>query len=339
MSNNQENAIPEMMHALQVVKQGPAEEAFEYNEIKTPIVKQPTDVLIKVKATGVNSGDAKLRSGKVMSIKVPRILGFDFSGNVVAKGSKVDEFEIGDAVYGIVDCMQKGVVASIKTGAIAKKPENISFEEAASVGLTAYQGIVVHGNYPDQGDKKMIVVGASGGVGINAVQIAKAIGAQVVAICSGKNASFVSSVGADRVFDYTSKESMAQLAAEKSSHDLVLDCVGGDDYYNQLIPLLKPKGCYVTAVGPIMHVGSDTVSMSNWAHIISTVVWRRLFGPCTYIFIRDLLWKQIGQDIHAWLSDGTLKAVVSHTFDLKDGAKAHALVETQRVVGKIVLKV
>ena len=94
--------IPETMNALQAVKLGPAEEALQYNQVKTPDVKQPTDILIQVKAAGVNPVEAKARQGNIPIpyFSTPRILGGDFAGVIVAKGSKVTGFEIGDAVYG-----------------------------------------------------------------------------------------------------------------------------------------------------------------------------------------------------------------------------------------------
>ncbi|KAI8140193.1 chaperonin 10-like protein [Fennellomyces sp. T-0311] len=353
MSSNPQSSIsvPETMNALRLIKHGPPDQAFEYTHVKTPVITNPTDVLIKVKAAGINPSESMFRAGNLMSLKVPRTLGCDFSGVVVAKGSQVTEFEIGDAVYGCLNNMTNGpegsyaeyTMASIAKGAIVKKPEHVSFEEAASLGgacLTAYHGIVMNGDYPKDGPKKILIAGASGGVGAYAVQIAKAIGAEAVGICSAKNVSFVSSLGADRVVDYTSKESMAQLEAENESYDLVFDCVGGKDYYKQLVPLLKPKGVFSTAVGPVKHIGSEKLGIVDWVSIIGKVAWLKFFAPRKYILFRVGAWEYMKTDIHTWLDSGLLKGLVrdSQIYDLKDGAKAHAFLDTQRAVGKVVLR-
>ncbi|KAI8137757.1 chaperonin 10-like protein [Fennellomyces sp. T-0311] len=344
--------VPETMHALQLIQFGSPGEGLKYTQTKTPLMKDPTDLVVNVKAVGVNPAESKFRAGNIFGLKLPRTLGCDYSGIVVAKGSKVTEFDVGDAVFGCLDNLAMGpegtyaeyIIASVKKGAIAKKPENISFEEAASTGaacLTAYQGILIHGKFPRDGSKRILVVGASGGVGAYGVQFAKAIGAKVTGICSGKNGSFVSGIGADRVIDYTNKENMAMLESEHDSYDMVLDCVGGDDYYYQLMPLLKQNGIYCTAVGPVMYIGAEKITKSTWLHVISTVLWRRWFGPRTYILIRDLPMKTLGTDISNWLSDGTIKGIIGENqiFNLKDGARAHALSDTQHAVGKIVLRV
>ncbi|KAI9267881.1 chaperonin 10-like protein [Phascolomyces articulosus] len=354
------SALPETMYALQLVKQGAPEEAFEYRRVKVPIIKKPTDILVNVKAAGVNPAEGKFRSGNVMSISVPRTMGCDYSGVVMAKGSKVTEFEVGDAVFGVLDNLTKGpegtyaeyIVASLGSGVIAKKPENISFEEAASLGavaLTAMQGIGIHGNFlsqdKDTKPKRVLIVGASGGIGVYATQFAKALGAQeVLGICGSKNASLVQSLGADQVFDYTSTESMDTLLSSPQYKDLevILDCIGGDDYYNQLRPLLKPKtGVYCTAVGPIIHLGSQPAGVSDWAHVISRVVWRKFFGPCPYILFRGIPWEKMKTDIRSWLAEGIVRPVVGkdQVFDLKEGAKAHVLLDSLHASGRIILKI
>ncbi|KAI9267883.1 chaperonin 10-like protein [Phascolomyces articulosus] len=354
------SSIPEIMNALQLIKQRcPPEEAFEYRQVKVPIMKKPTDILVNVKAAAINPAESKFRSGNVMTISVPRTMGCDYSGVIVAKGSQVTEFNIGDAVFGVLDNHTKGpegsyaeyIVASIESGSIAKKPDNVSFEEAASIGvtaLTAMQGIGFHGNMLSEDKntrpKKVVVVGASGGVGAHSVQFAKALGAQeVTAICSSKNTFFVQSLGADRVVDYTSPESMEQfLSSQKEQLDLVMDCVGGEAYYTQLRPLLKPKtGIYCTAAGPIIHPATEPLGISDWAYLVSTVLYRRFFGPCPYFFIRDIPWQTMKTTIQPWLVEGTVRGVVGkdQVFDLKDGAKAHVLLDTLHASGRIILKV
>ncbi|KAI9496860.1 hypothetical protein BDB00DRAFT_807555 [Zychaea mexicana] len=346
--------IPETMHALQTVKTGSAEESLKYVQVETPKVTRPTDILIQVKAAGVNPVEAKARQGNVIPfMSTPRILGGDYAGIVVDKGNQVTEFEIGDAVYGTLS-MPVGpngsyaefVLASKGSGCIVKKPDNISFEEAAGCGvalMTAYQAITRLGNLPKEGPKKVLVIGASGGVGTYAVQYAKALPeTQVVGICSSKNIELVRGLGADRVIDYTSKEAMDALVKDEfETYDLIVDCVGGDDYYNQLVNLLKKKGTFSTAVGPAIHVGSEKVGLFGGAKIVATVLGRKLFGSRSYQVVTYLPWSHLATDVAPLLADGKIKTVLKddQVFDLKDGAQAHKMIESHRTVGKIVLRV
>ncbi|KAI7887463.1 GroES-like protein [Lichtheimia hyalospora FSU 10163] len=347
--------IPSTMHALQLVHYGPAEEALKYVEIKTPAIQNPTELLIKVKAVGINPIEAKYRAGNVPDMlfkSPPNIIGSDYAGVVVAKGSAVKDFEIGDQVYGGMHvpigqeygAYAEYLLVTLGKGAIMKKPSNMSFEEAAATGiacLTSFQGIVGLGKLPESGEKKILVIGASGGVGTYAVQVGKAIGANVVAICSEKNAEFVSSLGADRIVAYNSKDDMEKLKKEVNTYDHIFDCVGGDDYYNQLVGLLK-KGCvYATAVGPQKHAGAEKVGFFGAIKMVSTVVGRFILGCRPYRVVVHLPWNRFADELHPFLANGSVKSVLrdDQIFDLKDGAKAHLKLESHRTVGKIVLRV
>ncbi|KAG2224346.1 hypothetical protein INT45_006746 [Circinella minor] len=349
------STIPETMNALQAVKLGSAEEALQYNQVKTPEVKQPTDILIQVKAVGVNPVEAKARQGNIPIpfFSTPRILGGDFAGNIVAKGSKVTGFEIGDAVYGSLSLpigpngtYAEYVLVSQGSGALIKKPSNLSYEEAAGAGValvTAYQAITVLGNLPKEGPKKILVIGASGGVGTYAIQYAKTIPeTEVIGICSAKNVELVRSLGADRVVDYTSKGAMDILVKnETETFDLIVDCIGGEDYYNQLVGLLKKKGVYSTAVGPIIHNGSEKVGLFTAAKLGTTVALRKLFGYRSYQVVIFLPWKKLESDLAPLLANGNIKTVLrdDQIFDLKDGVLAHKKIESHRSVGKVVIRV
>ncbi|KAI9319774.1 hypothetical protein BX666DRAFT_2024839 [Dichotomocladium elegans] len=333
--------IPETMQALQVVQTGPAEDALRYNQVKTPKITKPNQLLINVKAVGVNPVEAKIRSGVVSPVnwvlRLPSIFGSDYAGVVVAKGDNVNDFEVGDEV-----------VVTEGKDAIAKKPNHLSFEEAAGVGIammTAYQGIVLQGGLDiENKDNKILVIGASGGVGSFAVQIAKnAIGAQVVAICSGRNKDLVLSLGADRVVDYTQPEELDALITddEKETFDLILDCVGGDDYYNKLSPVLKPNSVYVTAVGPIEHFGATPLGLLDIVKLGGRLVHRKCFASHSYSIIAGLAWNRFAAEVSPLLADRKVKTVLpeDQIYDLKDGSKAHLQLESHRTVGKIVLRV
>lgn len=225
-----------------------------------------------------------------------------------------------------------------------------------AVANTAYQGIIVDGNLPKTGPKKILVIGASGGkvykiwlvgtcihprvgVGSYGIQIAKAIGAETVGICSGKNAELVKSLGADRVVDYTSEEAITALSREIETFDVILDCVGGDDYYYKLVRTLKKKGVYSTAVGPEMHMGADKVGLLSGVKLALTIANHKLFGDRNYSMVLNRPWVRFAHDLRPFLESGSVKSVImkENVFQLKDGAKAHLKLESHRTVGKIVL--
>ncbi|KAG2227486.1 hypothetical protein INT45_007512 [Circinella minor] len=346
--------IPKTMHALQAIKFGSPEESLKYNEIKTPEVAHPADILVKVKAAGVNQAEAKGRAGNFPGPKnPPLVFGGDYSGIIVDKGAKVTGFNIGDAVYGSLKMpigpngsYAEYVLASQDSGAIVSKPDHLSFEEAGSVGValcTAYQAITGMGNLPKEGTKKILVLGASGGVGTFAVQYAKTIpDTQVVGICSDKNAELVRSIGADRVVDYTSKEAMDALVKDEAeTYDLIVDCVGGDDYYNRLVNTLKKEGTFSTTVGPIMHIGAEKIGLTGWLSMGATILGRKLFGARNYQMVLSFPWDKFSTEIAPLLADGKIKTVLkdSQLFDLKDGVQAHKKLESHRSVGKVVLRI
>lgn len=170
-----ETTIPESMNALQLIRTGPAESCMEYTKVPTPSLTRKDDILVRIKATGINPVEAKFRAGNVgyFPLSFPCIFGCDYAGIVAAVGSSVTDFQVGDAVYGSLQYpfgsagtyAEYTIVSSTKD-AIVKMPDTISFEEAAATGIaanTAYQGIIVDGNLPKTGPKKILVVGASGG--------------------------------------------------------------------------------------------------------------------------------------------------------------------------------
>jgi len=192
---------------------------------------QKNQILIKVMANSANPADWHIMRGKpyfarlsfgLLKPKEP-ILGSDFAGIVEAVGSEVQSFKIGDRVFGenLGGAFAEYCLAN--ENIIAKIPESQSFETMAALpiaGLTAYQGLLEHGNLKP--GEKVLINGASGGVGHFAIQIAKHYGAQVSAICSSRNRDFVKSLGADEVVPYNEVD----LSKYSKQHDLLLDCYG-----------------------------------------------------------------------------------------------------------------
>jgi NADPH2:quinone reductase len=185
----------------------------------------------------------------------------------------------------------------------------------------------------------VVVIGASGGVGSFGVQIAKAFGAHVTAICSGKNAELAKSLGADQVLDYTVENSIKEYSIqEKDSVDIILDSVGGSTYWNLLAPTLKPSGIFTTCVGTAEHQGSEKVGLKTIAKTIVATTGRKLFGSKKYTQVYLLTYEDM-PEIAKLFEEGKIKTYVpkDQIFPLEDGVKAHELLASHRTKGKAVL--
>ena len=207
-------------------------------------------VLVRVRAASVSPIDWKMREGYLQQwipLAMPAILGRDLAGDVVAVGSDVTNFQVGDAVFGMAN-MSTGSQAeyvAVPEAEVAAKPGSLEYEVAAAIpnsGLAAWQTLVETGEL--QAGQRVLIHGAAGGVGTLAVQIAKMIGAYVIGTASGANGEFVRNLGADEVIDYhtTRFEDVVQDV------DLVLDTIGGDTQERSW-GVLKPGGMLVTLVG------------------------------------------------------------------------------------------
>ncbi|CAO3647214.1 unnamed protein product [Mucor fragilis] len=329
--------MSETMYALQLVKYGSPKEAFSYNEqAPKPTIKSKNQVLVRIKAAGVNPVEAKLSSGNMnlalATMKLPIVLGADFSATHVLEGTF--------AQYTVVDTIK---------ASIAKKPANLSFEQAASAGIaaiTAYQGIIKNGKIFKNPSlhRKILIVGASGGVGSYGVQFGKAINKEntIVGICSGSNIEYVESLGADRIVDYKDQAAYdAFITEEKGTFDVVFDCVGGEEYFNQLDPLLKKGGVYSTAVGPIAHGGSEYVGITQVASIAAKLVYKKLFGCHGYYFIHSLPHAEFRDKIAPFFESGDVHGAITddnNIVPLKEGVRAFEKLHTHRTIGKIVLQ-
>ena len=248
------------MKAIVYEEYGPPQ-VLQLREVEKPTPKDD-QVLIKVHAAAVNYGDWAILRGKPFVVRLmsggllkPKntILGADVAGRVEAVGGKVKQFQPGDEVFGDISASGFGGFAeyvSVPENALALKPANISFEEAAAVpmaGVVALQGLRDRGQI--QPGQKVLIVGASGGNGTFAVQIAKSFGAEVTGVCSTRNVDLVRSIGADHVIDYT-REDFTQSGQR---YDLIL-AAGGYRSIFDYRRALSPKGTYVMAGGAMAQV-------------------------------------------------------------------------------------
>ena len=217
------------------------------NMVEQPLPAAERDkVLIKVAYAGINPLDWKVRSGSMKMVtgkKLPQKPGYECSGLVSETGPGVKELKPGDRVIAATG-MKGGAYSeyiALPEKNCAKLPENIDLKTAGGsyiCGLTAYQSLLQKGKLDDT--KSVMIIGAAGGVGSFATQIARVIGADVTAVCSTKNESFVKDLGASRVIDYT-KENVSKVG---SSFDLIFDAVNAHSW-SSMKPLLKPNGIYL----------------------------------------------------------------------------------------------
>ena len=228
------------MKAIVYEKYGPPD-VLQLKDVEKPMPKED-EVLIKVHATSVNWGDwhnlradpflVRLMAG-VLKPK-NKILGSDIAGRVEAVGESVKQFQPGDEVFGDIYAYGGGTFAeyvAVPENAVVLKPDNITFEQAATApvaAVTALQGLRNHGQI--QPGQKVLIHGASGGVGTFAVQIAKSFGAEVTGVCSTRNLEMVRSLGADHVIDYTQED----VTQNGQRYDLILDNVGNPAMYKRL---------------------------------------------------------------------------------------------------------
>ena len=316
--------------------------------------------LVRVVAAGLNPVDAKFQVGDKFSdsLETPlrrfmdgRGVGFDLAG-VVLDAPPDAPFGMGDLVYGAVPPLTGSVaqVVEVPLHQLARKPKSLTFAQAAAlplVGLTAYQSL--HVDYNLTHGQHLLLLGASGGVGHVALQVAKCLGAKVTAVCSGKNAALVRELGADTVIDYGAGDVMAALAdvaAKQGLFDLCLDCVTSHDArdttfsYERSILAAQPamlRGTYVT-------IGGYT---SEWfCALMKRTVGVNLFKWWTPG--KELFWIRFPHSsaalsaLAAWVDEGKLKPLVGRDLlPLTDEGMQTGFRElhSRRVVGKLVVQV
>jgi NADPH:quinone reductase-like Zn-dependent oxidoreductase len=295
------------------------------------------EVLIWVRAAGLDRGTWHMMAGKPylmrligFGLRAPknRVPGLDVAGTVVAVGADVTRFEPGDEVFGI----SRGSFAHYacaREDKLARKPANLTFDQAAVVavsGLTALQGLCdVGGMEPGQ---RVLIVGASGGVGTFAVQVAKAAEAEVTGVCSTTKLDLVRSIGADHVIDYTQDD----FANGPRRYDLILD-LAGNAPLSRLRRVLTPSGTLVIVGGEDGGRWTGGIGRSLRAVALSPFVRQRLTMKTPKEHHADL--ERLAQLIEA----GALKPVIDQTYPLERAPDAMRHLEAGRARGKLVITV
>lgn len=284
-------------------------------------------VLIRVRATSVNPIDWKLRRGMlrlIWPLEFPCVLGFDVAGVVEDVGERVSRWTPGEEVYGSLS--RGGGYAeyvAIEESTIAPKPMTLSFEEAASVpaaALTALQALRDTARLAP--GHRVLVNGASGGVGSFAVQIGVALGGRVTGVTSSRNVDLVRQLGAERVIDYTRED----FENDHTLYDMVFDVVPNRSF-RSCAPVLTPRGVYVTtAPGP----GSIA-----WNLVTSGFGIVGYGKRCRWVMLKP---KRVDLEILAeWIDQGKLKPVIDRTYTLEEIQQAHEHSESGHARGKIVI--
>jgi NADPH:quinone reductase-like Zn-dependent oxidoreductase len=313
-------------------------DVLELRDIPKPVPKD-NEVLVRVHAAGLHRGDWHVMTGLPYLIRIvvpalglrrPKVLvrGMDVAGTVAAVGEHVTRFQPGDAVFGWCDG-SFAEYACAPEDHFAPKPANLSFEQAAAVptsGFAALQGLRDMGEV--QPGQKVLVIGAAGAVGLFAVQLAKAFGAQVTGVCSTAQVELVRSIGADEVIDYTRDD-----FADGTRHwDLILDTAGHRSL-SQLRRALTPKGT-------LMIVGSE--GRGRWlggfdrslrAPVLSRFVGQRLRMLASKPRQEDL------QTLRELIEAGKLTPVIDRTYPLPEVPEAIRQLEAGHTRGKIVITV
>lgn len=323
------------MKAITYRKYGDPNEILEFGDIDPPVI-QDDQVLVRVRAVSIQPLDWHLMTGTPYVVRLQLGLfgpkrhrpGADLAGTVEAVGKNVTRFRVGDDVFGETIGGSCAELVAAPEETLVHKPGNVTFEQAAAVpvaGLTALQGLRDSGQI--RPGHQVLVIGASGGVGTFAVQIAKALGANVTAVCSTRNVDQARAIGADHVIDYTKDD----FLGEDRRYDLILDIAGTRGLF-ELGRVLQPEGRYVVIGG----------RKGRWVRPLP-----RMFGA---MLVSRIIGKKmvLGQEtanradlelLKELLESGKVTPVIDRTYPLIDTLDAVSYLAEGHARGKIVVTV
>ncbi|MDA0652929.1 MAG: NADP-dependent oxidoreductase [Proteobacteria bacterium] len=294
-------------------------DVLQYGDLPDPVAG-PNEVLIDIHAASVNAADAKVRAGHYSQLtNFPYVLGRDFSGIVSAVGDGVDEFAIGDAVFGVCDVGQEGTYAekiAMKAALIAKKPDSISHEDIVALGVAGLTAVItLEETLKLKAGETILIQGGAGGVAGLAIQLAKHMGAHVITTASASNHDYVRGLGADEIIDYNAVD----FTEVVSGCDAVFDTVGGE-VTQRSFSVLKPGGraAFIASGGTAPPAPRSDV---------------------------ESLRPQVGRDrphlerIIELLQAGAMTVPDITLYSLADAAEAHRVSESRHLRGKLVLKI
>jgi NADPH:quinone reductase-like Zn-dependent oxidoreductase len=324
-----------LMKAIVYTKYG-SPDVLELKEIEKPRPKDH-EVLIKIYATTVETTDAIFRQGNTLSARLftglfkPKITipGGEFAGEIEAVGKDVTRFKAGDQVFGSAGTgfsTNAEYICLPEDGSMAIKPDNMTYEEAVSIhpgALTALPNLRDAANI--QSGQKVLINGASGSIGVSAVQLAKYFGAEVTGVCSTANVDLVKSLGADMVIDYK-KEDFTRTG---QTYDIIFDTVGKSSF-SRCKGALKPGGVYLTTV--------------LTPAILGQMLWTSKFGSkkAMIVFAGLRSASEKNEDLAFFLElveAGALRPVIDRCYPLEQIAEAHRYVDKGHKKGNVVITV
>jgi len=325
------------MKAITQTVYGPAD-VLRLRDVERPSIGDD-EVLVQVRAAGVDPGVWILMAGRPylgrlgFGLRRPRVAvrGRDLAGVVTAVGASVTRFQPGDEVFGASTAGSFAEFAAAPESRLARKPANVSFEQAAAVptsGQTALNAVRYTGEV--RAGQRVLVIGASGGIGSFAVQIAKSLGAQVTGVCAGAKAEFVRSLGADDIIDYTREE----IDSRGPRYDVIVD-TGGDRPLRLLRRALTPRGTLALVGGgynksPLL--GGYSRQMLH-APLLSMVVGQRLRGVNSRDSVERL------EELARLMESGAVTPAIERTYPLADAPDAIRHLTDGHPAGKLVVRV
>ncbi len=307
-------------------------EVLQQRNVEKPVPKDD-EILVKIRATSVTSGDIRVRSLDVpagfkllsrmmFGITKPRnsILGIEFAGEVEAVGKNVTQFAIGDEIFGAAGSGSYAEYATVpEDEAVTHKPTNLSFDEAAAVPFGALSSLVY---LRDLGKikkgQRILVNGASGGLGSYAVQLGKYFGAKVTGVCSTSNLEWVKSIGADRVIDYTKED----FADQDETYDIIFDTVG-KIFYTDCKKSLKDDGRFLMAVA-----GIPQFLLMLWTSMRSK---KKAIAGVAEFTKEDL------NVVKELIEKGLVKPIIDRRYPLEEIVEAHRYVDGGHKKGNVVI--
>ena len=302
----------------------------------TPPIATADEVLVRVHSAGVSRGTAHLMTGEPYAMRLmgfgfrgPKtpVVGQDVSGTVVAIGADVTRFAVGDEVFGIANGSFAEYAAALQDK-LAHKPANLSFEQAAAIGISGLTALKALEVARVEAGQSVLVIGASGGVGTYAVQIAVALGAKVTGVASTSKVDLVAALGTVRVIDYIAED----FADGSQKYDLILD-IGGMSSVSRLRRALTPKGTLVIVGGESGSTWSPGMSRQLLAAVLSPFVGQRLTMAMNKEHYSGL------ERLAKLAADGQITSVIERSYSLAQVPDAIRHLEAGKARGKVVITV
>ncbi|KAF9766892.1 hypothetical protein IL306_000644 [Fusarium sp. DS 682] len=293
--------------------------------------------LVKVAYASLNHLDYKVAEMPLASMlfSKPVTPGLDFSGTIVT--TTVNEFESGQRVFGRTELPTGGTLAEyiiVGSKGMAALPDGVDMRDAACVGICGTTALQCLSPFVKEGDR-VFINGGSGGVGVFAIQVAKALGASHVTVtCSASNAEFCRNLGADETIDYKTEDPIEVLKKKEETFDFILDTVFNDpDLYWQCHQYLKPEGAYVcVGLPPRFQTFKSLITINLLPRWLGGGKRKFKYHPVTAN-------QEDFEQVAAWMQDGKIKAIIEEEFGLEDAGRAYAKLKEGRTRGKLVVRV